>query len=150
MDRKKAKPGFGINSFEENWTRLFANFFGDFRIGTWETLSPFPTYFKNPEIKFWGCTGSITNPWSPSSLFFNQMFRSFLTIQKVKFFEVPVFVLVKFLVRWSLSGLLFLLFSIYLSCIIFLFSNYCNFMWFIKLRASAVGNALWTFFLPTM
>ena len=45
----------------------------------------------------------------------------------------------RFLVRWSLSGLLFLLFSIFLSFYlsIFLFSNYCNFMWFIKLRASA-------------
>ena len=42
---------------------------------------------------------------------------------------------IPFLVRWSLSGLLLLLFSIYLS--LFLFSNYCNFMWFIKLRASA-------------
>ena len=46
-----------------------------------------------------------------------------------------------FLVRWSLSGLLFLLFSLimyhHVSSCISLFSNYCNFMWFIKLRASA-------------
>ena len=56
---------------------------------------------------------------------------TFLGKQKLSYF------LIRFLVRWSLSGLLFLLFSIYHVSIIFLFSNYCNFMWFIKLRASA-------------
>ena len=52
-----------------------------------------------------------------------------------------IFLIHLFLVRWSLSGLLFLPFSIYHVGIYLPFFQItvftCNFMWFMKLRASA-------------